>query len=185
MPNDSIHKPDRLAENRGLERRHNERRRHIRHPFTATVDAIEPKSQAKVVGRTSDISSGGCYIDTISPFPVGTLIDIRLSKEGLTFKADATVILAQVGMGMGVAFRSAEQEHIRILQKWLNELQGVPSTEAEASVSPQASPKPVSPSPANATSSEHHVLQELLLTLMRKGILSDDEGIAMIKKLPR
>ena len=41
-----------------------ERRRHARYPFTATVEALEPKSQMLIQGRTSDLSRGGCYVDT-------------------------------------------------------------------------------------------------------------------------
>src|ERR1700680_682681 len=62
---------------KGAERRRNERRREPRFPFVASVEAVEPKSSAKILGRTSDISAGGCYVDTISPFSAGTTVRIR------------------------------------------------------------------------------------------------------------
>jgi hypothetical protein len=50
------------------DRRQGERRRDLRYPFTAAVEAVEPKSQTKLNARTSDISLGRCYVDTINPF---------------------------------------------------------------------------------------------------------------------
>jgi PilZ domain len=167
----------------GAERRRNERRRELRFPFVASVEAVEPKSSAKILGRTSDISAGGYYVDTISPFSAGTVFKIRLTKDGVTFEADARAVMSQVGMGMGVAFVSAVPQQMRIFQKWLNELRGESSSE-------QTSLETTSPAQAQkdalqetSTSDPRHVLGDLLHVLVEKGILSDDEGKAMLRKL--
>jgi hypothetical protein len=167
----------------GAERRRNERRRDLRFPFVASVEAVEPKSGAKILGRTSDISGGGCYVDTISPFSAGTIFKIRLTKEAVTFEADARTVMSQVGMGMGVAFISAVPQQMMIFQKWLSELRGESSLE-------QTSPDNRSPEQTqkdaiqeNSTNDPRYVLRDLLLALMAKGILSDDEGKAMLRKL--
>ena len=57
-----------------------ERRRSLRFPFTASVEATESTSGTRVMGRTSDLSLGGCYIDSISPFAVGTIATIRITR---------------------------------------------------------------------------------------------------------
>src|ERR1700726_3231135 len=167
---------DSPSEHQSIERPQNERRRTLRYPFTASVDAFEPKSNAKISGRTSDISLGGCYVDTISPFPVGTIIKIRLMKESVTFEADAKVVLSKVGMGMGVAFISAAPQQIRIFQKWLNEINGNSSPELDV---PEQIEK--NATQANSNNKQDYVLMELLIALMRKGVLSDDEGKAMLQ----
>jgi hypothetical protein len=79
-----------------------ERRRHARHPFTATVEAVELKSQTRIQGRTSDLSRGGCYVDTISSFPAGSIVKMRLTKEMRSFEARAEVVYSSVGMGDAV-----------------------------------------------------------------------------------
>ena len=144
------------------------------------MDAVEPKSNAKISGRTSDISLGGCYVDTINPFPVETIIKIRLTKERVTFEADAKVVVSQVGMGMGVAFISAVPQQIRIFQKWLNEIHGKSSPELDV---PEQTEKIAAE--GNSKNEQDYVLMELLIALMRKGILSDAEGKAMLQKLYR
>jgi PilZ domain-containing protein len=162
------------------EHRQSERRLHSRFPFTVSVEAIEPQSQAKLSARTSDVGLGGCYVDTLNPFAVGTVIKIRLTKDEVTLEADAKVIFSQVGMGMGVAFISAVPRQFRIFQQWLNELTGeslqvseLPErTETDAVVT-------------NSTKNLDFVLRELLIALMTKGVLCRAEGEAMLFKLHR
>src|ERR1700674_4994130 len=170
MADDPNVRVDRPIEYQGVERRQNERRRNLRYPFTASVDAVEPKSNAKISGRTSDISLGGCYVDNINPFPVETIIKIRLTKERVTFEADGKVVMSKVGMGMDVAFISVVPQQIRIFQKWLNEVNGNSSPELGA---PEQTEK--NAAERNSKNEQDCVLTELLIALMRKGILSDDE----------
>lgn len=178
MSGDSIVSIDGRSEHQGVERRQNERRKGLRFPFNASVDAVEPQSKSKISGRTSDISSGGCYVNTISPFPVETIIKIRLTKETVTFEAEAKIILSQVGMGMGVAFISAMPQQIRIFQKWLNELQGKSSHEPDIAKQTEKGA-----AQRNSINEQDYVLSELIVALIRKGVLSDDEGKAMLRKL--
>jgi hypothetical protein len=58
-----------------------ERRRNLRFPFSATVEAIESKTGTKIIGRTTDLGLGGCYVDTFSPLTVGTEAKIRILRE--------------------------------------------------------------------------------------------------------
>ena len=103
-----------------------ERRHHLRFPFSATVEAVETKSGTKVTGRTSDLGLGGCYVDTLSPFPVGTEAKIRILRENESFEAQARVVYSLIGMGMGLAFVSAQPKQIRLFQRWLQEISGQP-----------------------------------------------------------
>jgi hypothetical protein len=68
-----------------------EHRRHTRFPLTAFVEALEPKSDVQISGRSSDVSLSGCYVDTLNPFPEGTVIRIRLTRENVSFEANAKV----------------------------------------------------------------------------------------------
>jgi len=157
-----------------------EQRRHVRFPLTAFVEALEPKSNMQISGRSSDVSLGGCYVDTLNPFSEGTLIRIRLTKENVSFEANAKVVFSQIGMGMGVAFLSAEKDQFQIYQKWINEFSG--------NASP--APKMLDGEQGSGGSNDLHeeqfyVLNELVIALMRKGTLTEVEGKAMLEKLHR
>ena len=157
-----------------------ERRRNLRFPFTATVEATDIKSDTKIIARTSDLGLGGCYIDTLSPFPVGTEAKIRITRNNENFDAQARVVYSMVGMGMGLAFVSAQPKQVRLFQKWLHEISGQPAVaEPEPPVkTPQES------APAEETQTlKNVVLSDLIMTLIQKKVLTDLEGKDLLRKL--
>jgi hypothetical protein len=156
-----------------------ERRRNLRFPFTATVEAIESKSGTKVVGRTSDLSLGGCYVDTLSPFPNGTVAKVRIQRGNVTFEAQAKVIFSANGMGMGMAFVSAQPKQVRIFQKWLLEISGQSLPAEDSKVAPESA------SPDGSQTIRNVVLSDLIMTLMQKNVLTQKEGKDLLRKLFR
>jgi hypothetical protein len=157
-----------------------EHRRHARFPLTALVEALEPKSNTQISGRSSDVSLSGCYVDTLNPFPEGTLIRIRLTRENISFEANAKVIFSQIGMGMGVAFTSAEKDQFRVYQKWIDELSGNSSTKLNVLEEDRQSGGNI-----DSQGEQAYVLNEIVIALMRKGVLTEVEGKAMLKRLHR
>ena len=156
-----------------------ERRRNLRFPFSATVEAVETKSGTKVIGRTADLGLGGCYIDTLSPFPVGTEAKIRIIREKETFEAHAKVVYSLIGLGMGLAFVAAQPKHARLFQRWLQEISGQLLPEKESS-----SQNVAESAPAEQTQTlKNFVLSELIMTLMQKKVLTEVEGKDLLRKL--
>lgn len=155
-----------------------ERRASVRYPFTAAADVVEPLSNARISARSSDLGRGGCFIDTINPFPVGTVVNLRLKLEQNTFSTQARVVYAQAGMGMGLAFLSVEPDQLWVLEKWLGTLSGElpPELSGHESGAPQQQESHASPEAG-------FVLNELIITLMRKRLLTEAEGKALLQKL--
>jgi len=67
----------------------------------AAAEVVELQSQTRVAGRSADLGPGGCYIDTMSPCPVGAVVRVRLESNMRQFEAIAVVTYALVSMGMG------------------------------------------------------------------------------------
>ena len=162
-----------------------ERRQHARYPFTAAVVAVDTRSRSHLTARTSDIGHGGCYVDVFCPFPVNAPVRIRLTSEKKSFIADAVVTNSKIGMGMGLKFTEVSKEYATVLEKWLGELSG----EAPCELEDAAEEKVVALQVASAAPKEKvprrqwHVLNELILRLMRRGVLSQTEGQAMLHLL--
>src|SRR5256885_16783608 len=76
-----------------------ERRRHSRFAFSAAAEVVEIGSSARIQGRISDLARGGCYVDVISPFAVGSEVTIRIVVDSRTLTAEARVVFAAPGMG--------------------------------------------------------------------------------------
>lgn len=162
-----------------------ERRKNVRYPFTSSVEVVDIKTLTKVIGRTSDIGRGGCYVDVISPLPEGTAVKVRLALEQRTFEAQAKVVYSQNGMGMGIAFLSATPDNLKVLDGWIARLSGVAPAEPAAPEPPKQSAAPPQKREADATADlePRFVLNELIITLMRKRVLSEAEGKSLLQKL--
>ncbi len=161
-----------------------ERRQHARYPFTATVEAVDSTSQARIQGRTSDLSRGGCYVDTISSFPKGSIVKMRLMKENRAFEAHAEVVYSLVGMGMGVKFTEVEPEELWTVEKWLGELSGELLPEPDVQL--QAEPSCDEGKPADKDFQVlSEVLNDLLTEIMKRGALPPEKCEAMLRKLSR
>jgi len=159
-----------------------ERRRHARYPFTSAVEVVARDTQTRIQGRTSDLSRGGCFLDTASCFPAGSIVTVRLIKDNRRFEADAEVVYSLVGMGMGVKFTAAGAEQLGAVEKWVAELSGeaLPEPETEIELD-QPSEQPHAQETAG--DEEHLVLSELVMELMKQGILSNVKCQAMLQKL--
>jgi DNA-binding NarL/FixJ family response regulator len=52
----------------------------------------------------SDIGTGGCYVETTEPFPVGTTLDIVVRTQDVKLRVRGSVQTMHPGFGMGVRF---------------------------------------------------------------------------------
>jgi PilZ domain len=162
---------------RGL-RREGERRQHARFAVTATVEAVELQSKARITGRTSDLGLGGCYIDTISPLPLGAQMKMRITHEGRSFETKARVAVSSMGMGMGVAFIETEPDQLAIIEGWLRELSGEVRSEPDLptiGAQQRSGPEP--------TGGQTDALDDLVTELIRTGVLADSKGRLILKKI--
>jgi PilZ domain len=98
-----------------------DRRRAPRFPFIAEAQVIEILSDTRLKAQTSDLSSGGCFLDMLNPSPAGTEIRITISHGGEMFTALGKVIFVSPNMGMGVAFTTIDHAQLEVLNKWLSQ----------------------------------------------------------------
>jgi hypothetical protein len=166
------------TDNRGVETAAQERRKTPRYSFSASAEAVHLQADTRLSGRVSDLSRGGCYVDTINPFPVGADVKIRITKANTSLVAEASVLYSTSGMGMGLIFTKIDDERLPVLEQWLAELRGESRPAADALEQDVADPIEES-----AEGEERYVLNELIIALMRKKVLTDAEGKAMLKKL--
>jgi PilZ domain len=130
--------------------------------------------------HTSDLSMGGCYVDAMSPLPTGTEVELRLLKDGKTFRARTKVAHYSMGIGMGLLFTSMQPAQFSQLEKWFG------GTESESQPARYALESDAEPAAGKkSTSRDRYVLEELLILMMRKALLSEDEGQPILKKLLR
>ena len=154
-----------------------ERRAQVRFPLAAAAEVFDLRSQTRINGRCSDLSSGGCYVDTLSPLAVGSIVNVRIVRGASEFEAAAVVTYAHVSMGMGLAFTEIRREQQSVLRAWIADLSGQQPYEPSVSATESETEG------IEASANVRFVLNELITLLVRKSILTEDEGAGLFRQL--
>ncbi len=88
--------------------------------------------------KLTDLSLGGCYVQTDAPFPERALIDFCLKTNEIEVHTEGMVRVAHPGHGMGVEFPSRTPEQRAQVGNLISSLRNSPDTMPELSISPRA-----------------------------------------------
>jgi len=131
--------------------------------------------------KLTDLSLGGCYVESDSPFPEHALVDLCLRTEEMEVHTEGMVRVTHPGYGMGVEFPSRTSEQRAQVGNLISLLRGCPDSTPELSVSPRALIADVSqfehpPEPEGETAETVTVdepvseeLEDPLVELLRRG----------------
>ena len=72
--------------------------------------------------KLTDLSLGGCYLATASPFPVRTRIVLTMKVAGVTFRAEGVVLVMHSDLGMGIEFAQSTESQRNDLEKFIQAL---------------------------------------------------------------
>jgi hypothetical protein len=91
-------------------------------PLVASAEVTELASGTLISARTSEIGLGGCYVDTLNPFPEGSLVRLRILRDQGIFETNARVAYCDPAFGMGLAFKDMTPDQRSLLEVWLTEI---------------------------------------------------------------
>lgn len=100
-----------------------EKRRHPRRQVAVQVELYPDGAVAPLRTATSETSLGGCYVETMFTFPVGTMLTMALwlGEDKIRTACRVATCFPQVGNGMEFSGMSAEDSEK--LEKFLAEHQ--------------------------------------------------------------
>jgi hypothetical protein len=105
-----------------------QKRRFVRHAISAAAQVLDTGSGTRLNARASDLGLGGCYLDTVTPFPVGTEVQIGLQKDEALIQLPGKIVYSSLGSGMGVVFMGVAVENMTALSNWVDGLSQVQSS---------------------------------------------------------
>ena len=102
------------------------RRANPRFSFFAEAEATL-RDGTLVPAQVSELSSRGCYIDTLEPIPIGTELRLRITNGPTACEVPGKVIYMHSGYGMGifglgVVFEKVDAQEYRAIESWLRDL---------------------------------------------------------------
>ncbi len=105
-----------------------DRRNRSRRACRLSADIFRQGSGVPVRSVLSDISTGGCYVETTEPFPSGTALEILVRTNEMKLRLKGIVQASHPGFGMGISFNvqtAEEREQVQRLIATAATLQGV------------------------------------------------------------
>jgi CheY-like chemotaxis protein len=125
---------------------------------------IEPIVQCKL----TDLSLGACYIETESPFPENSAVQLCLKAGDAEMQVEGVVRVMHPGFGMGIEFATAEQRSL--VEQFIGLLAGHPG------IAPDLQILPVSLVSGSTSDNSAEPGEDVLLDLLRQhGPLSQEE----------
>lgn len=134
----------------------------------AAVAALgEEPEEAVPRGKLTDLSLGACYVESDSPFPERSMIDLCLRIKDMAVHTEGMVRVAHPGHGMGVEFPSRTEEQRAQVGNLISFLRSAPESMLELSVSPRALTADLQQFERPAEFADD--LEDPLLDLLRRG----------------
>jgi DNA-binding response OmpR family regulator len=118
----------------------------------------EPLTNCKL----TDLSLGGCYIETVSPFPERALVALTLCAEGVEFQAQGLVRVMHPSRGMGIELATRASEQRTQTERFIQFLISRPGIEPQSVVSPHSRE-----AKQESSNAHDYDLEDPLLALLR------------------
>ena len=136
-----------------------------------TPDAVAEEAEPVSLCKLTDLSLGGCYVQTDAPFPERALDDLCLKAEEHEVHTEGMVRVAHPGHGMGVEFPSRTPEQRAQVSNLISFLRTCPATMLELIISPRALVADITQfEPGEKTAEESSdEMEDPLLDLLRRG----------------
>ena len=98
-----------------------DRRKSGRQKLALSIE-VRTKSGLPFEVKSSDISSSGCYLEMMTPLPIGTVVELSFRIGDAQISTEATVRTSDLGVGMGLEFTSIDGDSQRRLQNCIDEV---------------------------------------------------------------
>jgi hypothetical protein len=99
-----------------------QRRSHSRHKIFFNMDLCDERVNTRVKVPATDISANGCYVETMLPLSVGTILRIEFWLDTDKIQTSGVVRTMDPGVGMGIEFSGLSTELQIKFQQYLDGL---------------------------------------------------------------
>ncbi|MBV8478497.1 MAG: PilZ domain-containing protein, partial [Acidobacteria bacterium] len=96
------------------------RRGRQRHKMSFPLELRDERTKVPIRVNATDISGSGCYIETLTPFPIGTNIQVEFWMEQQRINTTALVRTSDPAVGMGLEFVGLAPDVQERLQHFLD-----------------------------------------------------------------
>jgi CheY-like chemotaxis protein len=144
-------------------------------------EALPEEPVAVSACKLTDLSLGGCYVETSSPFPEASAVDLCLKASGLEVHAEGLVRVMHPGHGMGIEFPARTEQQRKSVGEFIEFLTGQPGAQPSLETSPRS--LTASAVDLSQNTGSNGDAEDPLLELLRTGSeLEQDEFLAELTR---
>ncbi len=147
-----------------------------KHSHEALPEEPDPVCQCKL----TDLSLGGCYVETQSPFPQSSAVDLCLRAAGMEIHTEGLVRVMHPGHGMGIEFPARTEQQRKNVGDIIDFLTSRRGTTPELESSPRA--LRASADELNPTAGAGNDLDDLLELLRRGDSLEEQDFLSQLHR---
>jgi CheY-like chemotaxis protein len=136
-------------------------------------DALPEETDAVSLCKLTDLSLGGCYVQTESPFPQSSAVDLCLRAAGMEIHTEGLVRIMHPGHGMGIEFPARTEQQRKSVGDFIEFLTGQPGATPQLETSPRS--LVADAIDLGHASSEAAAAEDPLLELLRTGDALEEE----------
>ena len=96
------------------------RRQWPRHKISFPIELRDERVQAPMRINATDVSGNGCYVETILPLPIGTVLRVDFYLDSQRINITAIVRTCDPGVGNGIEFTGLPPEGKNQMQAYLD-----------------------------------------------------------------
>lgn len=132
--------------------------------------------------KLTDLSLGGCYVETDAPFPERSLVDLCFKTAELEVHTEGMVRVAHPEHGMGVEFPSRTADQRAQVENLIHFLRSSRDASPELMISPRALVADLTQFENGEPADSSSEMEDQLLELLRRGTsLHQDEFLAELR----
>ncbi|MFY9659184.1 MAG: PilZ domain-containing protein [Terriglobales bacterium] len=95
------------------------RRRFYRHKISLPLELRDQRVNAPLRINATDVSANGCYVESMQPLPLGTVLQVDLWLDSEHIKVTAVVRTCDPGVGNGIEFTGMPADTKQRMQSYL------------------------------------------------------------------
>jgi hypothetical protein len=97
------------------------RRKFLRHRISFPLEFRDERVNTPMRVNATDISGNGCYVETVMPLPINTVLRVDFWIDQERVSASATVRTRDPGVGMGIEFAGLPEDTKKRFQAYLDQ----------------------------------------------------------------
>lgn len=102
----------------GIEKRRNKRIHYL------TDVVFIGAGTSSLQARITDISVGGAFVETITPFPIGAIVDMKFQVQATEVRVKGEILYHLPSIGYGLRFLDLAPEYYGAIESLINQTWG-------------------------------------------------------------